>query len=139
MLSSCSVCNIIHILLVNRDRHGANVEVVLADDGYRLAPVFDSGLSLVFSAYGDEVRAAAFDPLSDVSANNYLGTRSLFENLKLIDAPLDVEPLSSAGLEDIMEGLEGVLPQAHRAKVEQIIRERWNYAVARGVVRGGLL
>lgn len=40
-------------LICNRDRHGANVEVLEKRGDYRLAPVFDNGLSLLFSCYGD--------------------------------------------------------------------------------------
>ena len=42
-----------------------NIEVIRSPEGsVRLAPLFDSGLSFVFSCYGDEERVRAFDPLS---------------------------------------------------------------------------
>lgn len=69
-------------LIANRDRHGANIEVLRSrEGGVRLAPLFDNGVSSVFSCYGDERRVREFDPLADVWANNFIGTRSLQENL----------------------------------------------------------
>lgn len=40
-------------LICNRDRHGANIEVLQKGENYRLAPIFDNGLSFLFSCYND--------------------------------------------------------------------------------------
>ncbi len=125
-------------LMANRDRHGANIEVIRSRSGaVRLAPLFDHGLSFVFSAYGDEARASAFDPLTDVNANNYLGTRSLSENLAFIEAPLDLRVFDESAVEKILAGLDVVLPKAHVAKIKEILLSRWAAAVERGVISGG--
>lgn len=127
---------VVDFLLANRDRHGANIEVVLGDEGTpRLAPIFDTGLSLVFSAYGDEAAAGQFDPLSDVNANNYLGTRSLFENLFFIDAPLVLTALTRSDVEALMADLDDVLPAVHREKIAAILAQRWEHLVSNGFVQ----
>ncbi len=131
---------VVDYLLANRDRHGANTEVIRGADGaYRLAPVFDTGLSLVFSCYGDEERVVAFDPLSDVAANNFIGTRSLEENLAFVRRPLGLSPLVSGCEGALFAGLDGVLPQAHLDKMWEIIRLRWNRLVDEVIVVGEAL
>ncbi len=123
---------IVDYLIVNRDRHGANIEVLRDKEGkVRLAPLFDNGLSLVFSCYEDESRAAAFDPLQDVNVNNYIGTRSLEENVRRFVSREALQPflkrrLSDEDVIDLLKGLKAVLPEAHREKISQIIRMRWN-------------
>lgn len=127
-------------LIANRDRHGANIEVLRDTEGsVRLAPLFDNGLSFVFSCYGDETRAAAFDPLEDVNANNYLGTRSLAENLQFIPGlaggSLKLPELGEESFGRIMEGLSAVLSQAHCVAIEKMLRLRWAELVHSGMVQ----
>lgn len=121
-------------LIANRDRHGANIEVLRDEHGgLRLAPVFDSGLSLAFSTYGNEDRIAAVDPLADVNANNYLGTRSLEKNLGLIERPLGWS-LSETDVDAVLEGLDGIISDAHIGKIRDIITLRWARLAERGLV-----
>ena len=117
---------LVDYLIANRDRHGANIEVLRAKDGtVRLAPLFDNGLSLIFSCYGDEEGAARFDPLADVGASNFIGSRSLEENLRLFNVHPDVRPLAPTDRERLLRGLDGILPQAHLDKIWQMVWERW--------------
>lgn len=120
---------LVDYLIANRDRHGANIEVLRSRDGsLRLAPVFDNGLSFVFSCYGDEARVRKFDALADVNANNYLGTRSLSENLeRFVTGNVEVPKLSSAGIDQIFTGIDRVLPEAHMEKMKEMIIERWRH------------
>lgn len=125
---------LIDYLIANRDRHGANIEVLQSRDGsLRLAPVFDNGLSLVFSCYEDEERARSFDALRDVNANNYLGTRSLEENLRrFVSKDLRITALEQGDIEEILSGLDAVLPLSHREKIAEMIEKRWKaYEVLR--------
>lgn len=121
---------LVDYLIANRDRHGANIEVLQARDGsLRLAPVFDCGLSLVFSCYEDEERVATFDAMHDVNANNYLGTRSLETNLRRFVSPqpksIGVNAISGQDVDGVMKGLDNILPAAHRDKIKEIIWSRW--------------
>ena len=118
---------LVDYLVANRDRHGANIEVLQSANGsLRLAPVFDSGLSFVFSCYEDEKRVQAFDPLTDINANNFLGTRSLEENLKrFVGGGLDVGALKTTDKDKLFSGLEGVLSNCHIEKMWEILQRRW--------------
>lgn len=127
-------------LIANRDRHGANIEVVLASDGVlRLAPLFDNGLSFVFSCYGEKKRAAAFNALEDVNANNYFGTRSLRENLRfipeLVGGSLALPALDAAAFDAAFCQLDEALPSAeHKAKMREMLEKRWGVLVDGGFV-----
>ena len=118
---------LVDYLIANRDRHGANIEVLQSLNGnLRLAPVFDSGLSFVFLYYGDEQRVKDFDPLTDVIANNYLGTRSLEENLRrFVGGNLNVGTLKATDKNTLFSGLDGVLSHCHIKKMWEILQRRW--------------
>jgi hypothetical protein len=115
-------------VIANRDRHGANIEVLRTRDGsIRLAPVFDSGLSLLFSTYGDPAAISSFDPRADIMANNWLGSHSLEKNLELIDQPLAVNRLDEKDLASIASGLEAAAPPELVRAMDGMIRARWNF------------
>lgn len=117
---------LVDYLIANRDRHGANIEVLRSRDGnVRLAPLFDNGVSLVFSCYGDEKRVSAFDPLSDVRANNFIGTRSLEENLGFVPATLRIGTLAESDKGTLLAGLKDALPETHLEAIWNIIWQRW--------------
>lgn len=125
---------LVDYLIANRDRHGANIEVLRAGDGrVRLAPLFDNGLSLYFSCLDDLDQIERFDPLRDVLANNYVGSRSLEENLRLIQGDLHIEPLKGAWRDEVLRGLDGVIPAEHQKAIWRMIEGRWRrYEVLRG-------
>lgn len=72
-------------IILNRDRHGANIEVLRnsREQTLRIAPLFDHGLSLLYSCLTDE-EAVKFDIHEDKRCQNFIGGYSCYENLKLI-------------------------------------------------------
>ncbi len=115
-------------LIANRDRHGANMEVLMNSGGkLRLAPLFDNGLSFLAPLAGKEEAIREFDPLSDVRANNFIGSGYLMTNLDLMSSPPDVDPITERDRNELFEGLEGLLPDYHLEKMWQIIFMRWRY------------
>ncbi|WP_165062669.1 type II toxin-antitoxin system HipA family toxin [Adlercreutzia sp. ZJ154] len=118
---------LVDFLIANRDRHGANIEVLRSANGnMRLAPIFDSGLSLVFSCYNDEDKVAAVDPLNDVDANNFIGTRSLQENITRFASSIKPpNTLTQQGKTFLFKGLNSAISQTHVDKIWEIIWTRW--------------
>ena len=100
-------------LIANRDRHGGNIEVLKTSDGQiRLAPLFDNGLSLCYSTFNAQ-QLAGVNPRQDIVASNYLGTRSLEENLiRFVPSKLPVGTLREASKDDIVQGLAAALEGA---------------------------
>ena len=119
---------VVDFLILNRDRHGANMEVLKSAEGVRLAPLFDHGLSLLFSCH-DDVAVGKFDAMADLNVQSFVGGKSLFENLTLI--PKEKMPrfrrLEESDKGVIFDGLEGVLSEAHIEKAWEILWKRWNY------------
>lgn len=115
-------------LILNRDRHGANIEVLR--DGrkhsIRIAPLFDHGLSLLCTCYGDE-EIARFDVMSDKPCQNFIGGRSTLENLNLIRDKGNVfsSKLEQKHREILFKDLELVLSEVHREKIWNMLWSRW--------------
>ena len=119
---------VVDYLILNRDRHGANIEVLRNSrkKTFRLAPLFDHGLSLLCRCMDDN-QADAFDVMEDKPCNNYIGSKSTWENLKLI--PVDKIPVLNSLCESdrrvVMEGLEGIISETLQDKIWEMIWKRW--------------
>ena len=115
-------------LIINRDRHGANIELLIAADGsLRLAPLFDNGISFLAPYEGQPELYGSFDTMQDVNTNNYLGTRSLFENLSFLQPAPQVDALQPYWKEELFRGLDGIIEPVLREKIWEIIVKRWNH------------
>lgn len=119
---------VVDFLILNRDRHGANIEVLRNSRKrtVRLAPLFDHGLSLLFNCGSDEA-VKVFDVMEDKRVNNYIGSASTWENLALI--PKDKMPRLNALKESdkavLLEGLDGIISQPLQEKIWEMIWKRW--------------
>ena len=107
---------ILDFIILNRDRHGANIEVLKDRESrtYRLAPLFDHGVSLLFSCRNDSDFAAK-NPADDSRVQCFFGSTSSYENLKLIPSdkliclPEFNEKLEKqlfVDLEDVLSGIQ---------------------------------
>lgn len=118
----------IDYIILNRDRHGANIEVLRNSKNrtLRIAPLFDHGLSLLYSCVTDD-EARDFDILEDKRCQNFIGGYSCYDNLKLIQNPKDVfsSKLKESDKEIIFEGLEDVLSETFIDKIWNMIFERY--------------
>lgn len=118
----------VDFIILNRDRHGANIEVLRnsKDRTIRIAPLFDHGLSLLYSCINDD-EARMFDILEDKRCQNFIGGYSCYDNLKLIQKPQDVfsNILKESDKEIIFEGLEDVLSEIFIDKIWNMIFERY--------------
>ena len=119
----------IDYLIANRDRHGSNLEVLRnkETDVARLAPLFDQGVSLLFSTYGDEKAIIQTDVLRDFPVNNYIGSKSLEYNLSLIPQEFDLQinQLHADDREYILRDINLILTQSHIDKIWEMIWKRW--------------
>ncbi len=120
----------IDYIILNRDRHGANIEILRNSRAHtiRLAPMFDHGLSLMYSCHND-ASIKKFDILSDLPCNNYIGSRSCLENLGLIQSRNSVFPntLTSDDKDTIFDGLEKIVSDTFINKTWEMIFERYKH------------
>lgn len=121
---------VVDFLILNRDRHGANVEVLrnARKKSLRLAPIFDHGLSLLFNCHTEE-EINQFDVMKDRAVQCFVGSRSAQQNLMLIpkDEILALNPLQHTHKAYLLEGLDGIIPQSLQNKIWDMIWQRWEY------------
>ena len=113
-------------LILNRDRHGANIEVLRNSKNktIRLAPLFDHGLSLLFSCHNlDEIDKV--DVLEDKPVQCFVGSKSALENLKLIDEYPKLNPLHEDDKKILFEDLDSALDKRWLDKIWEMIWQRW--------------
>ncbi|MBO4830962.1 MAG: hypothetical protein J5569_00650 [Oscillospiraceae bacterium] len=121
---------VVDYLILNRDRHGANIEVLRnrKKRSIRLAPLFDHGLSLLCRCETEEA-INSFDVMADQPVQCFVGSRSAKENLKLIppdQLPKPV-PLKESDRSVILEGLNDIISQNLQDKIWDMIWNRWCY------------
>ena len=114
-------------LILNRDRHGANMEVLRnrRTGKVRLAPLFDNGLSLVFSCKNAEA-LERFDVLEDKRIQSFAGGNSAKKNLELItqDKMPALPELHNGHREKLFKGLENAIGAAWLDKIWEMISGR---------------
>ena len=115
-------------LILNRDRHGANIEILRNSRAHtlRIAPLFDHGLSLLYSCISDDA-AAQFDVMSDKPCKNFIGGYSCYANLDLIRGKGDLfqNKLKETDRSILFEGLETILSNVFIDKIWNMIYERY--------------
>ncbi len=119
---------VVDYLILNRDRHGANIEVLRnsKEKTIRLAPLFDHGLSLLFNCHSLE-EIDSINVLEDKAVQCFVGSRSTYENLKLI--PNNEYPKLNPLCEDdrmiLFDELDFVLEKKWQDKIWEMIWKRW--------------
>lgn len=115
-------------LILNRDRRGANIEVLRNARArtLRIAPLFDHGLSLLYSCMTD-TEAEKFDVLEDRRCQNFIGSYSCYENLKFIQDKHGIfaNPLVKSDKDFLFAGMEEILPNVFINKIWDMIYGRY--------------
>lgn len=112
---------VVDFLILNRDRHGSNVEVI---DG-NLVPLFDHGLSLM--ALQDPIK---WNHWSGDMVNNFVGSPSLRANLYSI--PRDCWPRIGDPDLKILSRFKNFWDTDKIDCARRMLAERWEHIVQRG-------
>ena len=118
---------LVDYLILNRDRHGANIEVLRNSKGeFRLAPLFDHGLSLLFNCHSDK-DVDKYDVMDDKAVQCFVGSHSAYDNLFLIPKNKypKVNGLKESDKEILLEGLDDIISKKLRDKIWEMIYKRW--------------
>ena len=119
---------VVDYLILNRDRHGANMEVLRNQrkKTIRLAPLFDHGLSLLSRCESTEAMLRE-DVMADKPVQCFVGSRSSWENLQLIprDRRPPLHPLVENDRAILLEGLSEALDQLWLDRIWEMIWKRW--------------
>lgn len=115
-------------LILNRDRHGANIEVLrnARAKTIRIAPLFDHGLSLLYSCTSDAM-VKNFDVSEDKRCQNFIGSYSCYENLNLIENKKKIfsRKLKESDKSVLLEDLQGILSETHLDAIWNMIYKRY--------------
>lgn len=119
---------LVDFLIINRDRHGGNIEIIRNQNTgeLKLSPLFDHGLSLFFNTT-DFNKLKNIDYLEDKRIQSFLGTNSLFENLKLMSNHPRIEKLTKKDKDYIFSDLYNVMPSIWIDSVYNLINSRIKY------------
>ena len=119
---------VVDYLILNRDRHGANMEVLRNQrkKTIRLAPLFDHGLSLLSRGESTEAMLRE-DVMADKPVQCFVGSRSSWDNLQLIprDRRPPLHPLTENDRAILLEGLSEALDQQWLDRIWEMIWKRW--------------
>lgn len=122
-------------LIMNRDRHGANIDVLISGSERTIAPLYDHGLSFVCSSYNNEEKVRNVDPLKPIRVHNYLGNKeSLEENLSLVPRGVFTSHLTSEDRAQLFRGLDKALSETHLDAIWRIITSRWQVLIEMGII-----
>lgn len=119
---------LVDFLILNRDRHGANIEILKSAGSGKVhpAPLFDHGMSFVCRCANEE-EVRCFDPMDDRTVQCFVGSRSARDNLSII--PSDRRPavrrIEERDRDFIFAGLEDALPEVYKDKIWEMIMQRW--------------
>ena len=118
---------VVDYLILNRDRHGANIEVLKnnKDKAVRLAPLFDHGLSFIFSSKTDE-EFKTYDVLEDKKVQCFVGSGSTKENLFLIpkDQRRNLPDFDESLREYLFRDIDGIMSETWQETIWKMLRER---------------
>lgn len=121
---------VVDYLLLNRDRHGANIEILRnkQDKTISPAPLFDHGLSLIFQCT-EPADLSRINVMEDKPVQCFVGTNSALANLSLIPADChpSLQPLLESDRDMIFNGLNDALPRTWQDKIWEMIWKRWQY------------
>lgn len=110
-------------IICNLDRHGKNIEILIHKDKIRLAPLFDNSLTFLTNRPVNEI-VNKVDFNDSMCVNNYIGHRTLLENLMLIDEPISIRKPTEKDREKLFQGLSNVTTKEFRDYVWYLLNRR---------------
>ena len=92
----------------------------------RIAPLFDHGLSLLYSCTSDAM-VKKFDVSEDKRCQNFIGSYSCYENLNLIENTKKIfaGKLKESDKELLLVDLQGILSETHLDAIWNMIYKRY--------------
>ena len=120
---------LVDYLILNRDRHGANMEVLenrYIQPHIRLAPLFDHGLSFFCRTPGESALKKE-DVMADKKIQCFVGSQSAWENLGLIpeEKRITLPPLTKSDKDHLIDGLDNALGRRWLERIVEMIEKRW--------------
>lgn len=120
---------VVDYLILNRDRHSANFEILKNTKTGKIypAPLFDHGVSLLCRSFTHD-DLEKYNVAEDKRCQTILGTYSTFDNLSKIQNKKNVfdNRLRKEHKNILLKDLDGILPGQHLDKIWEMIWTRWS-------------
>lgn len=119
---------VVDYLILNRDRHGANIEILKNNEknNFTIAPLFDHGMSLFCTCnnYEDTLKQ---DLLEDRKVQCFVGSNSTYDNLSLIPKNKlpKLKKLDYKDKEIILKDLDQAIDSRWLDRIFDMIYERY--------------
>ncbi len=122
-------------LIMNIDRHGHNIELIYDNNGnISSSPIFDNGRALTYE-YGTNTELMQnWDYKSKVTANNFVGSIYLDNNLKYISRQYRLPRLNDEAYKKIFYGLGRVISKKHREIIKMALNYRYKKLSDGGII-----
>lgn len=118
--------SVVDFIIDNTDRHGSNIELILTNNGPKLAPIFDCGSSLISeSSYFEQT----LEPKEADYANNCIGSQSLSKAIKMWPRNFQL-PEFKWNSSCLLKYIDCFNQPEDLLVIDNIIRDRWEWLYA---------
>lgn len=121
-------------LIMNLDRHGRNIEVLIGDNGVTVAPIFDNGRCLTSFCGNNISSILTYDFLASGQGNNFLGGINLERNLGYVTRAYKLPRLDDSIKSRIFYGLSDVLSDVHMQIIWNALNYRYDILLKKGAI-----
>lgn len=121
-------------LIMNVDRHGKNIELLVSDNEVVPAPIFDSGRCLTYAMGNRIENILKYNYKESGQGNNFIGSINLERNLSNISRPYVLNRPDKNMKTSVFYGLGNVINKQHRELIWDAVLYRYEVLVTKGVI-----
>lgn len=122
-------------LIMNVDRHGHNIELIYDNNGnITPSPIFDNGRALTYEYGSNTEFMKNWDYKSKVSANNFVGSIYLDNNLKNVSRQYKLPRLNDDVYKKIFYGMGRVISKEHQEIIKTALDYRYGKLLDGGFI-----
>lgn len=121
-------------LIMNTDRHGKNIEMLVDNSNVEPAPIFDNGRCLTYDRGNNINNILQYDYKAPGQGNNFIGGLNLENNLRYVSKVYKLPRLTNEVKKKIFHGLHGVLDKRHIELIWTALGYRYNNLLKKGVI-----
>lgn len=121
-------------LIMNVDRHGKNIELLISDNEIIPAPIFDSGRCLTHARGNRIENILQYDYKEAGQGNNFIGSINLERNLTNVSRQYILKRPDDKMKSSVFYGLGKVIDKRHKELIWEAILYRYEVLITKGVI-----
>ena len=122
-------------LIMNIDRHGRNIEMIINGNQITPSPIFDNGRCLTFGCGNRTYNIKKYDYKSPGMGNNFVGSIDLERNLSNVSRQYILPELCDEIRPKLFHGLHSEFTSEHRDILWEALKYRYNILKSKGVIK----